>query len=184
MFHSRPSRCRWPAALRGLAVSLLAAASRVLSGCAGYRLGPTSGVAAGEKSVQVQPFLNQTLEPRLSDPCTRALRQQLQRDGTYRLATRDDGDIVVSGILTRYQRFELSLAPNDALTVRDFRLLLTAQVTATERSSGKVILNRPVNGVTLIRVGSDLASAERQALPLLAADLARNITALLADGSW
>jgi hypothetical protein len=38
--------------------------------------------------------------------------------------------------------------------------------------------------VTLIRVGSDLTSAERQALPLLAADLARNITALLADGTW
>lgn len=184
MLHSRPSHFQPRPVSRAVPLALLLTVSLLLGGCAGYRLGPTGGAAAGEKSVQVKPFLNQTLEPRLPDACTRALRQQLQRDGTYRLATRQDGDIVLSCILTRYQRFELSLAPNDALTVRDFRLLLTAQVTATERSSGKVILNRPVNGVTLIRVGSDLPSAERQALPLLAADLARNITALLADGTW
>ena len=30
-----------------------------LCGCAGYRLGPVNGVAAGEKSVQVRPVLNQ-----------------------------------------------------------------------------------------------------------------------------
>jgi hypothetical protein len=41
-----------------------------------------------------------------------------------------------------------------------------------------------VTGYTLLRVGSDLTSAERQALPLLAADFARQVTALLADGSW
>jgi hypothetical protein len=35
-----------------------------------------------------------------------------------------------------------------------------------------------------VRVGNDLTSAERQALPLAADDLARSITALLADGTW
>lgn len=153
------------------------------AGCAGYRLGPSNGSAAGERSVQVRPFINQTLEPRLTDAVTFQIRKQLQRDGTYRLA-REDGDVLVTGVISRYQRFELSLSPADSLTVRDFRLLISAQVTATERSSGKIILNRPVTGVTLIRVGSDLVSAERQALPLLAADLARNVTSLLADGTW
>jgi len=33
-------------------------------------------------------------------------------------------------------------------------------------------------------VGSDLADAERQALPLLAQDMARNITELLTEGAW
>jgi hypothetical protein len=33
-------------------------------------------------------------------------------------------------------------------------------------------------------VGDDLPSAERQSMPLAATDLARRITALLADGSW
>jgi len=108
----------------------------------------------------------------------------LQRDGTYQLASHDDGDIVLSGVITRYHRHELTFLPTDTLTVRDFRISLTAQVTARDISTGKTILDQPVTGTTIIRVGSDLTSTERQALPLLAADLARNVTALLADGSW
>ena len=39
-------------------------------------------------------------------------------------------------------------------------------------------------GYTLVRIGSDLTSTERQALPLLAGELAKRVTALLADGNW
>jgi len=155
-----------------------------LTGCAGYRLGPVNGAVAGGKSVQVNPFVNQTLEPRLTDAVTSQMRKELQRDGTYQLSTRGDPDIVLTGTLTSYQRFEVTLASNDILTVRDFRLSLTAHVVARERTTGKQILEQPVSGFTLIRVGSDLPSAERQALPLLAEDLAKNVTALLAEGKW
>jgi len=154
------------------------------SGCAGYRLGPVSGSAAGARSVQVNPFTNQTLQPRLGEEVTGQLRSQLQRDGAYRLASHNDGDIVVNGSVTRYQRQEVSLSPNDTLTVRDYRLELRAQVTAYDRSRSKMILDQPVAGYTLIRVTTDLTSTERQALPLLAADLAKNVTALLTEGSW
>jgi hypothetical protein len=141
-------------------------------------------MAAGARAVQINPFVNQTLEPALGEEVTAQLRKQLQRDGTFRLASHDDGDIVVSGSVTRYQRHELSLSPSDTLTVRDFRLEVRAQVTARERGTGKVILSQPVSGFTLIRVTSNLTSTERQAMPLLAADLAKNVTALLAEGSW
>jgi hypothetical protein len=156
-----------------------------LSGCAGYRLGPTNGLAAGEKSVQVNPFLNQTLEPALGDWVTQQTRKQLQRDGTYSLASHEDGDIIVSGVITRYFRVELTFVPSDILTVSDYQVGLTAQVTARERATGKVLLKaEPITGYTLVRVGTDLTNAERQALPLLAEDLAKKITALLADGKW
>ena len=154
------------------------------SGCAGYRLGPVSGVAPGVRSVQVNPFTNKTLEPQLGEEVTGQLRSQLQRDGTYRLASHNDGDIVVSGSITRYHRQEVSLSPSDTLTVRDYRLEVRAQVTAYDRSRGKTILEQPVSGYTLIRVTTDLTSTERQARPLLAADLAKNVTALLTEGSW
>src|SRR2546426_3923195 len=153
------------------------------SGCAGYRLGPTNGLAAGEKSIQIIPFANQTMEPRLGDAVTIQVRKQLQRDGTYRLATHEDGDILVSGAVTHYRRQEVSFIPTDVLTVRDYRLSLTAQVTARERGTGKVLFEQPVSGSTLIRVGADLASSERQGPPLLGGDVARNGTTLLVDGS-
>ena len=132
-------------------------------GCAGYRLGPTNGLQPGEKSIQVSAFANRTLEPRLTDAVTSQLRKQLQRDGTFRLTSQDDGDIVLSGYLSRYDRAEVTFASHDIVTVRDYRLSLTAQVTARERSTGRVLLQQPVTGFTLIRVGSDLTSAERQA---------------------
>jgi hypothetical protein len=155
-----------------------------LSGCAGYTLGPTNGVAAGEKSLQLTPFSNQTMEPRFGDDVTTALRRELQRDGTYRLATHGDADIVVTGVLTKYDRHELSFQPSDVLTVQDYRVNVTAHVKAREVSTGKMILDRDVTGYTLIVVGSDLASSERQALPLLADDLAKKVIALLVDGTW
>jgi len=153
-------------------------------GCAGYKLGPTNGQVAREKSVQIIPFANQTLEPRLGDAVTSQMRKQVQRDGTYKLATHEEGDILLSGVISAYRRQELSFLPTDILTVRDYRLTMTAQVTVRARSTGKVIFEQPVSGTTLIRVGTDLTGTERQALPLLAGDLARNITALLVDGSW
>ncbi len=156
----------------------------LVTGCAGYQLGPTNGLAAGEKSVQISPFVNETLQPRLTDYVTSQMRKQLQKDGTYRLATHGEADIVLSGRMTRYDRGEVTLSSTDILTVRDFRLVLTAQVTARERSTGRLLLDQAVTGSTLIRVGPDLTSAERQAMPLLAADLAKNVTALLADGKW
>jgi hypothetical protein len=155
-----------------------------VSGCAGYHLGPTNGMEAGEKSILVNPFVNQTLQPRLTDTVTSQMRKELQRDGTYKLSTRGDADITVAGALTSYQRIEVTFATTDILTVQDFRLSLTARVTARERATGKEILNQTVSGFTLIRVGADLPSAERQAMPLLAADLAKNITALLVEGKW
>jgi hypothetical protein len=170
--------------MRSLRLLFIGSVAVALCGCAGYRLGPSSGQTAGEKTVQVTPFTNRTPEPRLGDAVTAALRKQLQRDGTHRLATRDAGDIVVTGVLTWYYRHELSFVPDDIATARDYRVRLTAQVTARERSTGKVLFDQPVTGHTLIRVGSDLTSTERQALPLLAEDLARQITALLVDGSW
>jgi hypothetical protein len=92
---------------------------------------------------------------------------------------------VVNGTIILYERLELSFSPTDVLTVRDYRLRLKAQITARDRSSGKLLLdNKEVIGTTLMRVGNDITSAERQAMPLLAQDLAKNVTALLADGSW
>lgn len=162
----------------------LCAVALMFSGCAGYKLGPTDGSRAGSRTIQLSPFSNQTMQPRLGDAVTSALRRNVQRDGTHRLATSDSADIVVTGVLTHYNRRELSFLPNDVLTASDFRVNVKAHVTARDRSSGKIILDQEVSGYTLIRVGSDLASAERQALPLLADDLAKNIVALLVDGTW
>jgi len=157
-----------------------------LAGCAGYHLGPVNPAAqaGGGESIEVLPFNNQTLQPRLGSALTQALREQLQTDGTYRLAGHGPGDIVVSGVITRYNREGLSFLNADVATPQDYRVDITAHVTARERATSKILLDKDVKGDTLVHVGGDLADAERQALPLLAQDLARNITELLTEGAW
>src|SRR5262245_12899254 len=78
-----------PSALWLSAMLVLAA-----GGCAGYRLGPTNADATRGRSIQVNFFQNRTLEPRLAEAVNHALRKSLQQDGTYKLNTRGDGDII------------------------------------------------------------------------------------------
>ena len=170
--------------MRALKNFLPVLAAIFLSGCAGYHLGSVNGSVAGEKSVEVQPFNNQTLEPRLGDAVTQSLRERLQTDATYRLATSEPGDLIMSGVIRLYQREGLGYLNRDASTVQNYRIGVTAHVTVHDRVSGKLLLDRDVKGHTLVNVGPDFASSERQAAPLLAADLAQNITELLTEGAW
>ncbi len=125
------------------------AVAALLAGCAGYHLGPVNGAVAGEKSIEVLPFNNQTLQPRLGDAVTQALRERLQTDGTYHLATHGPGDVVVSGVITRYNREGLSYLNNDVTTTENYRVGIIAHVIARDRNTGKVLLDKNVNGYTL-----------------------------------
>jgi hypothetical protein len=165
-------------------IFLAVAAAGLLAGCAGYHLGPVNGADARDKTIEVLPFNNQTLQPRLGDAVTQALRERLQVDVTYRLATRGEGDVVVSGVITRYHRQGLSYLNKDATTTQNYRVDIVAHVVARERATGKKVLDKNVTAYALVNVGTDLASSERQASPLLAEDLARNIAELLTDGAW
>jgi hypothetical protein len=156
----------------------------LLAGCAGYQVGPVNGVAAGARAVTVRPFQNNTFEPRLTETVDFALRRKLQQDGTYRLDTQNGGDIVVTGVITQLQRAALSFQPTDVITPRDYEMALVAKVIATERTTGKVILDKEFIGRSTIRATNNRDLAERQAHPTVAEDLARNITSALTEGPW
>lgn len=156
-----------------------------LAGCAGYHLGPVNpSVHAGDKSLQIVPFNNQTLQPRLGDAVTQALRERVQTDGTYRLATHGAGDIVVTGIITSYSRQPVSFLNSDVTTAKNYRIEVVAHVTARDRATGKLLLDKKATGYTLTQTGTELFEEERQAIPVLAENLARNIVEQLTEGSW
>jgi hypothetical protein len=153
-------------------------------GCAGYKLGPTGETRAGDRSIQVNPVQNATLEPRLGVAVNHALRKEIQREGTFRLNTRGDGDILLQVDITGYHRRGIAFRSRDTLTADDYEVSLQAKVSATDRRSGRQLVSKELRSRTTVRIGSDLTSAERQALPLLADNLAYQITSLLADESW
>ncbi len=154
------------------------------AGCRGYRLGATNPELTQGRTIQVQFFENRTIEPGLPEAMNRALRQEIQRDGAYRLRTGGDSDVLVSGVITGFERRPLAFQPTDVITATDYDLRLTAQITATERVGGRVLLERKIIGRTSVRLGRDLPSVERQALPLLAEDWARQAADALTEGGW
>jgi hypothetical protein len=156
----------------------------LLAGCAGYKLGPTNGLPAGSRSVEVRSFVNKTKEPRITEYLAASLRKQLQQDGSYHLETSGRGDILVTGEITRFSRSGLSYQTNDVLTPQEYTLGLVARVVAVNVNTGKTNFSKEVYGRTYIRIGNDQSSAERQAIPLLTDDLARNAVSLLVDGDW
>jgi hypothetical protein len=170
--------------MRALKVFPSLLAALMLAGCAGYHLGPVNGASAGAKTIEVQPFNNQTLEPRLGDALTESLREKLQSDATYHLATREPGDVVVTGMIRQYGRQGLGYLNSDVATPENYRVDMSVHVIARERVTGKVIFEKEVKGHTFVHIGNDLASAEREALPLLAEDVAQNITEMLTEGAW
>lgn len=159
-------------------------AAALLTGCAGYKMGPLNGDPAGSRSVEIRQFVNRTMEPRITEALSLQLRKQLQRDGTYTLETQGPGDLVMTGEIVRFDRGELAYFATDVITPRDYNLSMSARITVIDESTGKTKFSKLVSGHTTIRIGADLSSAERQAIPLLAEDLARNAISQLVDAPW
>jgi len=61
---------------------------------------------------------------------------------------------------------------------------MTAWVQVRDASTGHLVVDQEVSGFSTVRNVADLTSAERQALPLISEDLARNILSLFVDGLW
>jgi len=155
-----------------------------MAGCMGYKLGPTNGLPAGSRTVEVKSFVNKTREPRITEYLANSMRKQIQQDGSYQLETGGRGDIVISGEIIKFNRSGLSYQTNDVLTPQEYTLALAAHVLAINVTTGETNVDRVVSGRTYIRIGNDQSSAERQAIPILADDLARNAVSLLVDGDW
>jgi hypothetical protein len=114
-----------------------------------------------------------------------ALRRQVQQDGTYRLNTGGEKpDLVLECTLLEYERMPVAFRQQDIITVQEYELRLTARILVTETSSGAKRFDRRVVGRTGLLVTSDQGSAERQAAPLLAEDLARKVIPMITEGTW
>ena len=159
-------------------LSLLLALA-LLGGCAGYRLGPTAPV----KSVRIDLFENKPLEPRLVVAVQRALKHRLQQDG-YTIESDNSADLVVTGEIIEFLRNGISYQPGDVLTVQDYSLQLRAKLTVTERITGEAVINQDITGSTTVRVGNDFNAGQRQAVPLIADELAVQATDLITTGDW
>jgi len=150
-------------------------------GCAGYKLGPVK--QTDFRSIAVPMFKNHTVKPQLEAQITNAIIKRLQTDGSLLVKSTDDADIVLTGEITRYDRQMLRGQRIDTTVPTELRLTIEARIEAHDRVTGKEILKPTlVSGYADTFLGSDQQSAELQALPLIAEDLAKRAVSLLVEG--
>lgn len=161
---------RWMSGTFGLAAAALII---TLNGCVGYRLGTT--LPPGIGSVYVPSAINETTEPQLEVEVTRAVTQEFQRDGTLQLGSEADSDSRLDIKLVGFSLDPVRYERDRAHTAREYRMLITANITFSRTDSGEALLSRTVQGDTTFIFTGDLASSKIQAVPQAAADLAHDI---------
>jgi hypothetical protein len=92
--------------------------------------------------------------------------------------------VVLTGTIFRYDRIALRSLRSDTGVPREYRISITVRVEARDRRTGETVLKpTEVEGKSDVLIGEDQQSAEMQALPLLADDIAKRVAGLLVE-SW
>lgn len=164
-------------------IVLLLGAALLLQGCAGYHIGSVKPqVLAGIHSIAVPTFTNQTFQPRIEVLMTNTVIKQLQQDGTFEITSEDKADAVLKASIRGLARTPTRSVRGNVLATTEFALSVTAIYTLTARD-GRVLLGpAPVIGTTSFFVGNDVASDQRQALPLAVESLAVKLASQISEG--
>jgi hypothetical protein len=155
-----------------------------LSGCAGYRVGNTSGRdLQGVRSVYVPVARNTSLEPDLQMTVTNAIIRRFNSDGTLEVNQNATADSELDITITNIEHTAVRSSTTDILVTAQYQLTIQATATYVNRKLGrKIFENYPVAGSTTFFTQSNIQEGERQALPLAAEDLANNTVKLITEG--
>ena len=155
-----------------------------LSGCAGYRVGNTSGRdLQGVRSVYVPVARNTSLEPDLQMTVTNAIIRRFNSDGTLEVNQNASSDSELDITITNVQHTAVRSSTTDILVTAQYQVTIQATATYVNRRLGrKIFENHSVSGSTTFFTQSNIQEGERQALPLAAEDLANNTVKLITEG--
>ena len=154
-----------------------------LSGCAGYRVGEVKPqYLESVRTIAVPTFRNETYQPRIEVLLTDTIIKQLQQDGTFRVATEDNADAVLRGVVRTVARAPARSVRGNVLATTEFNLTVEVRYTLLGRDGHAITGPTKLTGTTSFFVGPDVATEERQALPLAIQDLAVRLTSQLSEG--
>ncbi len=155
----------------------------VCAGCASYRW--TSAVPAEMRTVCVPEFRNAADATELGPVVTQQILREFQREGTFKIARRDDAALELQGEILSVA---LAAGSGDRVThrrVRDYVYELSAKISVVDRRAGKVLVDgRLYRAETNFSAGNDLLTAQRDASGRLADDLARQVIDDLVSLRW
>jgi hypothetical protein len=153
------------------------------AGCAGYTLGPIPPTyMKGVHRVAVPIFKNVTISPDIEALATTAVIKQIQQDGTYEVTGVDQADVVVVGTIASVHRTRARSLQGNVLASSEFNLRVTINFRIEKAGTGEVVGQRNYEGVSSFFVGNDIASQDREAIPIAVEDAAVQFTSYLSEG--
>ncbi len=160
-----------------------------LCGCAGYQLGPVKPkLYADVKTIAVETFKNDTLEPRVEVLLANAVIKQIQQDGTYRVTSEKEADVVLQCTLEGIDRRPARSVRGNVLQTKEYVLELIVRYKTIDCRTGREFEHRKVEGTTSFFVSgsnvlaADVGQDERQAIPIAAEDMAVRLVSMLSEG--
>ena len=144
------------------------------AGCANYRLG--SMLPEDLRTVYMPTCVNLTDEPLIEQDVTRAILSQIQMDGSLRVASEDDADVVLEITLNRFWLDPVSYESGSASTANQYRMSIKASFVLYRRADRSVVVESPsVTGWYDFDFAGDMSSSKAIALQPAAEDLGRRI---------
>ena len=159
----------------------------VLCSCANYKMGSTPK-GAGLQDIRilyVPTAVNETDETAVPGPVTNAILQEIDRDGTFRHARKDESDAILEVTVKKIERSPIQQSVEQYLTTLQYQLTLTLEYRVYSMKDKKEVIPKTITtGYTTFFVQGDQTESQRQALPLAAQNAAQNLVTSLASRGW
>lgn len=159
----------------------------VLCSCANYKMGntPKGSGLQDIRILYVPTAVNETDETAVPGPVTNALLQEIDRDGTFRHARKDEADAILEVTVKRIERSPIQQSVEQYLTTLQYQLTMILEYRVYSMKDKKeVIPKATISGYTTYFVQGDQTESQRQALPLAAQNAAQNLVNSLANRGW
>lgn len=133
----------------------------------------------------VPTAVNETDETAVPGPVTNAILQEIDRDGTFRHARKDESDAVLEVTVKKIERVPIQQSVEQYLTTVQYQLNLSLEYRVYSMKDKKeVITKTTVTGYTTFFPQGDQTESQRQALPSAAQNAAENLVTSLASRGW
>lgn len=166
--------------MRTLAI-IGAVASLLFSGCASYQLGTPAELPY--QSLSISAPRNLSSLPQIEGPLNAALRKEIQRTGSIKLATQAGADAILEVTVLEIRREIAAVTSADVGRGRKFELVADVEINLRKAGeSGQYFLEgRELTIKQDIFTDSGLVDAEYQAIPAISEQIARRVAELIVD---
>jgi hypothetical protein len=158
-------------------LALLAALAAV-GGCSSYQLGTT--LNKDLRAVYVPSVRNETSQPGADVELTRAILNEIRREGTLKITTDERAATRLDIVVTGYRQDSIRYSQKNTNMPEEYRMVLRASATFAHNGTrdgrgSRVIMSRVFEGDETFVRGTDTITAQQRCLPRAAERVAEHI---------